>query len=39
MYYVSGNRYEAEFKDGKMNGKGIFYYVDGRKQYRLYENN
>ena len=22
-YYVNGNKYDGEWKDGKMNGKGI----------------
>ena len=32
MYsYSSGAIYSGECKDGKMNGKGIYYYINGEK--------
>jgi hypothetical protein len=31
MYYLNGNKYKGEWKDDKLNGKGIFYFSNGNK--------
>ena len=29
-YWINGDKYEGDFKKGYLDGKGIFYYNDGR---------
>ena len=29
MYYSDGDRYEGEFKEGRMNGEGVYCYGEG----------
>jgi len=38
MYYASGNRYEGEFKNDKLHGKGILYKADGNRYEGTFEN-
>ena len=30
-YYLNGDKYVGEFKHGRRNGKGIYYYANGNK--------
>lgn len=34
----NGERYEGQMRNGKKNGKGIFYYIDGRVYKGAWEN-
>jgi len=36
--YMSGNRYEGDLKNGKKEGKGIFYFYNGDKRKGDYLN-
>ena len=31
LYWASGHRYTGEWKDGKRNGQGTYFYADGSK--------
>jgi len=31
LFYVDGDRYEGEWKDGRMHGKGAYHYSNGDK--------
>ena len=37
FFFHIGERYEGEFKNDKLNGKGIFYFKDGKKENHVYE--
>ena len=32
MHYNNGDRYEGNWKNDKKEGKGIYYFKDGRKE-------
>ena len=39
MYYNNGDRLEGNFKDDKVEGKGIYYKKDGSKIEGNFQNN
>jgi len=35
---MNGEQYDGEWKDDKMNGKGIFKFIDGSEYKAIFEN-
>ena len=39
MYYYDGSRYEGDFKNNIIEGKGIIYYNNGEREMGNFSNN